>query len=448
MKLKYKVLEQCEDARAASLAMGALGTEAKNFVLFELAEDLLANEKKIVDANRKDMRLAQGKISESLLQRLQVDQKKVLEMADMVRSVAKLEDPVGKILSETEMDDSLILRKISVPIGVLCCIFESRPDAIVQISALAIKSGNAVLLKGGKEAERTNRILVEIIRNSIKDNKGMPEDAVQLVETREAVKEILKMGEFIDLIVPRGSSALVKFIQSNTKIPVLGHAEGVCAVYIDREADLGKALRVTFDAKCQYPAVCNAMENLLIHEHVAGRFVPLIAREFLRNNVEVRGDEAVIDIIRKDKAIQDFIASGKIKKEKIKKASEKDWGMEYNDLIISVKIVHDVDEAIDFINKHGSGHTDAIVTENKEHAGKFATLVDSSSVMVNASTRFADGYRYGLGAEVGISTNKIHARGPVGLEGLVIHKYILEGKGHTVKEYVEGKKKFVHRKLV
>ena len=447
MKLKYKVLEQCENARAASLAMAALSTEAKNFVLFELAEDLLANEKKIIDANQKDLKLAKGRISDSLLQRLRVDGKKVQEMADMVRSVAKLEDPVGKMISETELDDGLILKKISVPIGVLCCIFESRPEVAVQISALALKSGNAVLLKGGSEAEQTNRALCGIIRDSIRDNKGMPENAVQFVETREAVKEILKMGEFIDLIIPRGSSALVTFIQSNTKIPVLGHAEGVCSVYIDKEADMGKALRVSFDAKCQYPAVCNAMENLLIHEHIADGFVPLIAREFLRNNVEVRGDETVLDIIRKDKTIQDFIASGKIKKEKIKKAAEKDWDAEYNDLIISIKIVENVDDAIDFINKHGSGHTDAIVTENKENAKKFATLVDSSSVMVNASTRFADGYRYGLGAEVGISTNKIHARGPVGLEGLAIHKYILEGKGHTVKEYVEGKKKFVHRKI-
>ncbi len=448
MKLKYKVLELCENARAASLALGSLDTESKNFVLFELAEDIIMQGGRIIDANRKDIKAARGRLSDVLLKRLAVDEVKVKEMAEMVRSVAKLDDPSGKVLSVMELDEGLILKKVSVPIGVLCCIFESRPEVVVQISALALKSGNVVLLKGGSEAEKTNQALAEIIRDSIRDNKGMPENAVQLVETREAVKEILKMDEFIDLIIPRGSSALVKYIQSNTRIPVLGHAEGVCSVFIDREADLGKALRVTFDAKCQYPAVCNAMENLLVHKGIAERFVSLISREFLKNGVEVRGDGGVLEIIKKDRTIYDFIASGKIKKEKIKKAAEKDWDTEYNDMIISIKIIADVDEAIDFINKHGSGHTDAIVTENKEHARKFTTLVDSSSVMVNASTRFADGYRYGLGAEVGISTNKVHARGPVGLEGLVIHKFILEGKGHTVKEYVEGKKKFRHKKVL
>ena len=443
MSLKTKTLEQCENAKEAALELATINTETKNFTLFELADDLEENANKIIKANNIDIK-NNKKIPEAMLKRLTVDKKKIKDMAEMVRNVAKLEDPIGKILAETELDKGLILKKISVPIGVIACIFESRPEVVVQISALAIKSGNAVLLKGGSEASNTNKILADIIRNSIKDNKGIPINSVQLLESREQIKEILKMDDFIDLIIPRGSNQLVKYIQDNTKIPVLGHSEGICHVYIDKDADISKAVSIAFDAKCQYPAVCNAMETLLVDKKIADRFIPLILEKYLENNVEVRCDADTLKIIASNKRLSKSI---KKHKKSIKKAVEKDWSTEYNDLIISIKIVKDVIEAIDHINKYGSGHSDSIVTENKKSAEKFMSFVDSSSVMWNASTRFADGYRYGLGAEVGISTNKIHARGPVGLEGLVIYKYILRGDGHTVEDYASGKKKFMHRKI-
>ncbi len=432
MSLKHKVLNQCENAREASIRLSSIGNDVKNVVLYELAEDIHMNKNKILKANELDVKQNKNKISKVLLERLMVDDKKIKEMIAMVKSVAKLEDPVGKILEKTELDKGLILRKVSVPIGVIACIFESRPEVVVQISALAIKSGNAVLLKGGKEAINTNKVLVDIIRKSIKDNKGMPVDGVQLLETREAVREVLKMDDFIDLIIPRGSNKFVKYIQENTKIAVLGHSEGVCHVYVDDEANLAKALAICFDAKCQYAAVCNAMETLLVHKSIAKVFLPRLAKEYAKKNVELRGDSGTRNILKG-----------------IKKATEKDWKTEYTDLILSIKIVNGTDDAIAHINKYGSGHTDAIVTENEADAMKFINMIDSSSVMWNCSTRFSDGFRYGLGAEVGISTNKIHARGPVGLEGLVIYKYILTGDGHTVAEYSGKKgKKFKHKRLL
>ena len=431
MKLRYSVLEQCENAKEAALKLAVATSDVKNFTLYELAEDILANKNKIIRANELDVKQNKGKISESMLKRLVVDNKKIKEMTAMVKSVAKLEDPAGKILQKTELDKDLILQKVSVPIGVIACIFESRPDVVVQISALAIKSGNAVLLKGGSEALNTNKVLVDIIRKSIKDNKGIPEDAVQLLETREQIKKILKMDDFIDLIIPRGSNKLVKYIQDNTRIAVMGHSDGICHVYVDKDADIKKAVNIAFDSKCQYAAVCNAMETLLVHKAIAKKFLPKIAKEYEKENVELRGDKETRKIMKN-----------------IKLATEKDWKTEYTDLILSIKIVKDDDEAIDHINKYGSGHTDAIITENNKTALKFLNYVDSSSVMLNASTRFSDGFRYGFGAEVGISTNKIHARGPVGLEGLSIYKYIVTGKGHIVADY-SGKnaKRFKHKKI-
>lgn len=432
MGLKQKVLEQCEDAREASISLASITSDVKNVVLYELADDILVNKKKVIDANKLDVKQNKRRISEAMLKRLIVDDKKIEEMAEMVKSVANLEDPAGKVLQKTELDEGLVLEKVSVPIGVIACIFESRPDVVVQISALAIKSGNAVLLKGGSEAINTNKALADIIRKSIRDNKGMPVNAVQLLETREAVKEVLKMDEFIDLIIPRGSNKFVKYIQDNTKIPVLGHSEGICHIYVDKDADIGKAVKICFDAKCQYAAVCNAMETLLVHKSIAKKLLPKLAAEYAKEKVELRGDSETRKILKG-----------------IKKATEKDWKTEYNDLILSIKIVKSVDEAIIHINKYGSGHTDAIVTENRIDALKFINMVDSSSVMWNASTRFSDGFRYGFGAEVGISTNKIHARGPVGLEGLVIYKYVLKGNGHIVAEYSGEKgKRFEHRRIL
>lgn len=431
MNLKHKVLEQCENAREASISLASICDDVKNVVLYELAEDILMNKDKIIKANKLDVKQNEGRIPDVMLKRLMVDDKKIREMVAMVRSVAKLEDPVGKTLQKTELDKGLILEKISVPIGVIACIFESRPEVVVQISALAIKSGNAVLLKGGSEAINTNKVLVGIIRSSIRDNEGIPVDAVQLLETREAVKEVLKMDEFIDLIIPRGSNKFVRYIQDNTRIAVLGHSEGICHVYVDKDADINKAVRICFDAKCQYVAVCNAMETLLVHKAIAKRFLPKLAKEYEKEKVELRGDKETRKILKG-----------------IRTATEKDWKTEYTDLVLSIKIVKDIDEAIAHINRYGSGHTDAIVTKNRLNALRFINLVDSSSVMWNCSTRFSDGYRYGLGAEVGISTNKIHARGPVGLEGLVIYKYILKGEGHVVADYIgKNAKRFKHKRL-
>lgn len=440
MKLKYKVLEECEKAKEASLK---LAFAAKDGALKSIVKALAKNKKKILAANKKDAKLAKGKISNALYKRLLVDDQKIKEMVDMVKSVIKLADPVGKVLKITELDKGLVLYKVSAPIGVIGTIFESRPDVVVQISSLAIKSGNAVLLKGGSEAINTNKALVAIIRDAIK--KFVPIDSVQLLETREEVKEMLGMDEFIDLIIPRGSNKFVKYVQDNTKIAVLGHSDGICHVYVDKDANIAKAVKICIDAKCQYAAVCNAMETLLVDKRIINGVLLRLVKKYLDNGVELRLDNISYQYLKKS------IKNKKIKInniKKIKKAGEKDWGTEYNELILSIKVVKDIDEAIKHINKYGSGHTDAIITENKINAFKFMDMVDSSSVIWNASTRFSDGYRYGFGAEVGISTNKIHARGPVGLEGLTIYKYRLIGNSHIVADY-SGKnaKQFSHRRL-
>jgi glutamate-5-semialdehyde dehydrogenase len=363
-----------------------------------------------------------------LLKRLKFDERKIAETVAGIESLIKLDDPVGKTLSATELDEGLELYKVSCPIGVIGVIFESRPDALVQISTLCLKSGNAVLLKGGSEAADTNAVLAEVISKASAE-AGIPEGWIQLLETRQDVAEMLKLDEDIDLIIPRGSNEFVRHIMNSTNIPVLGHAAGLCHVYVEAGADIDMAVRISADSKCQYVAVCNAAETLLVDEKVAGKFLPTVKAEFDKQGVEIRGCERTVAII-----------GGK-------KATEQDWSTEYLDKIISVKVVDGIDEAIEHINKYGSHHTDAIVTGNREKAAKFMDLVDSAGVFWNCSTRFSDGYRYGLGAEVGISTNKIHARGPVGLEGLVIYKWKLIGSGQIVADYAEGKKKFLHNKL-
>ena len=436
MNLNHKVLEECEKAKEASLKLASATTKTKNNALKSIVKALEKNKKRILEADKKDARLAEGKLSNALYKRLLVDEQKIKDMIAGVISVINLENPVGKILKITELDKGLVLYKVSTPIGVIGAIFESRPDVVVQISSLAIKSGNAVILKGGSEAANTNKDLAAIIRDAIK--KFIPIDAVQLMETREEVKKMLEMDEFIDLVIPRGSNKFVKYVQENTKIAVLGHSEGICHVYVDKDANIKKALDVCFDAKCQYPAVCNAMETLLVNKKIVNKLLLKLVKKYLENNIELRLDDKSYQYVKK------VIKNSKL----IKKAAEKDWKTEYTDLILSIKIVNDIDEAIAHINKYGSKHTDAIITENKAAAFKFMDLVDSSSVMWNASTRFSDGYRYGLGAEVGISTNKIHSRGPVGLEGLTIYKYRLIGNGHIVADY-SGKnaKRFTHKIL-
>lgn len=423
------VLSQAKKAKEASIILASAKTEIKNKALENIARAIKENKNRILKENKKDADKAKKSLSEPLIKRLILNNEKINEIIGMVKGVIKLQDPVGKITEAIELDHGLNLSKVTVPIGLIGAIFESRPDAAVQISSLCIKSGNAVILKPGSESINTNKLLVKLIKGSLK-KAGIPEESVQLIETRLQVKELLKLHGFIDLLVARGSGKFVKYIQENTKIPVLGHSEGICHVYVDKDADIKKAADICYDAKCQYPAACNAMETLLVHKSIANKFLPLMAKKYKKAGVEIKGDDKTRKIIKN-----------------IEKATEKDWETEYNGLILSIKTVNDADEAINHINKYGSRHTDAIVTENQKTASKFISLVDSSSVMHNCSTRFADGFRYGKGAEVGISTAKIHARGPVGLEGLVIYKYVLKGSGQIVSDYSDGKKKFTHRKM-
>ena len=423
------IKEIASAAKDAQVWLQAVGTEKKNKALSAIAKALRKNSRKIIAENRADVEAAKKlKLAEPLIKRLLFDEKKIAEVIWGIESLIKLPDPVGKILAATELDKGLKLYKVNCPIGVIGVIFESRPDALVQISTLCLKSGNAVLLKGGSEAEKTNKILAQIIAEAT-EKAGIPAGWIGLLQTRQDVAEMLKMDEYIDLIIPRGSYELVRYIKENTNIPVLGHAEGICHIYVDGEADLEMAVNITVDSKCQYVAVCNAAETLLIDGKIAKKFLPIVKNALEEKGVEIRGCEKTRKII------------------KVKKATEKDWSTEYLDYILSIKVVNGVDEAIEHINKYGSKHTDAIVTRNKGAAEKFMELVDSADVFWNCSTRFSDGYRYGLGAEVGISTNKIHARGPVGLEGLVIYKWKLYGSGNIVADYAEGKKMFRHRKI-
>ena len=424
--------EIAADAKAAALVLARLDTKTKNRVLRAMADQIENNCGEILEANRQDLEFAKKEnIPGPLVARLAVDETKVLGMAKGIRSVAELSDPVGQNQGAMELDEGLVLTRVSCPIGVIGAIFESRPDAVPQISSLCFKSGNAVILKGGAEAQNSNRVIVNLIQKALSEVEGVPVAAVQLIETRAEVAEMLKQDQYINLIVPRGSNQFVRYVQDNTKIPVLGHSEGLCHVYIDDEADIQKAIRVALDAKLQYAAACNAMETLLVHQAIAPEVLPPLVKQFREQEVELVG------CLKSCSLVPD-----------LKRAEEGDWDAEYNDLKLSIKIVDDMAEAIDHINTHGSGHTDTIITENKDRAERFLNEVDSASVMVNASTRFADGFRFGLGAEIGISTNKTHARGPVGLEGLVIYKYKLVGDGQIVADY-SGKngKTFTHKPL-
>ncbi|MHC1572748.1 MAG: glutamate-5-semialdehyde dehydrogenase [Methanosarcinales archaeon] len=423
------VEEQARLAGEAALRIASASTVEKNLALERVACSLDEMRGEILDANERDVAEAEKvNLTPALIKRLELNDKKIDDMVEGVRSVIGLEDPVGRVLAVTELDESLMLYKVSTPIGVIGVIFESRPDALVQISSLCLKSGNAVILKGGSEARGSNRVLHGIIKAAVEENEVF-RDSIQLVETREDVRELLRLDRYIDLMIPRGSNALVRYVQENTKIPVLGHSDGICHVYVDKDADLEMAVDIAFDSKCEYAAVCNAMETLLVHSAVAEKFLSSVKRRYDARGVELRGDDRV-------RAIIECVP-----------ASDDDWRTEYNDLILSIRIVDSLDDAIEHINRYGSHHTDAIVTANEESANRFLDEVDSSSVMWNCSTRFSDGFRYGLGSEVGISTGKIHSRGPVGLEGLTIYKYKLVGNGQVVADYTEGDKKFIHRKL-
>ncbi len=424
------ITELAKSAKNASISLAAVKTKEKNNALSEIGKALKNNAKAIVEANKLDLQAAQNNnLAAPLLKRLKFDESKIEQVIAGIESLIKLEDPVGQTLSALELDEGLELYKVTCPIGVIGIVFESRPDALVQISTLCLKSGNAVLLKGGSEAANTNRVLTETIARAT-EKAGLPKGWIQLLETREDVAAMLALDEYIDLIIPRGSNEFVRYIMNNTNIPVLGHADGICHVYVDSDADIDMAVKITVDSKCQYVAVCNAAETLLVHKKIANKFLPKVQEALERNGCKLRGCEKTAAIIDVEPAI------------------EKDWSTEYLDYILSIKVVDGIDEAISHINKYGSKHTDAIVTSNKDKAEKFMSLVDSADVFWNCSTRFSDGFRYGLGAEVGISTSKIHSRGPVGLEGLIIYKYKLIGTGQTVAEYSgPNAKKFTHKKL-
>ena len=424
------VTEIATEAKAAALKLAHLPTDVKNSALEQAADALESGCASILEANAKDLEFAEKEnIPGPLIARLRLSENKVLGMAKGIRSVAGLADPVGQQQMGMEMDQGLMLYRVSCPIGVIGAIFESRPDAVPQISALCLKSGNAVILKGGREAQNSNRIIVSLIREAIRKVGSVPVGGVQMIETRSEVADMLREEKNINLIVPRGSNEFVKYIQENTRIPVLGHSEGICHGYIDLGADIDKAIALALDSKLQYPAACNAMETLLVHAGMVEKVLPPLVDRFRDKGVELVGCGKTQEVISD-----------------MKPAETTDWDTEYTDLKLSIKIVSNLTEAIEFINAHGSGHTDMIVTEDAEQAERFLNEVDSSSVMWNASTRFADGFRYGLGAEIGISTNKTHARGPVGLEGLVIYKYKLIGDGQTVAEYSDtGAREFTHK---
>ena len=417
--MENNFIDIAKNAKQASLKIAELDTDIKNSALNKIAQAFEVNKQEIFDANNQDLVQAEelvnnGELSKATFNRLKLDENKMRDMIQGIKDIANLEDPIGKNLFVRELDKDLTLYKVSCPIGVLGIIFEARPDVISQISALAIKSSNAVILKGGKESKNTNRKILEIINSALDEIKEFPKNVIQQVFTRDDVARMLKCDNYINLIIPRGGNNLVKFIKENTKIPVLGHASGICHIFVDKSADIDMASKIVIDAKTQYPSACNAVETLLIHK----------------------------DFPKTD----ELLASLQLSEIKVINNPES-WDIEYGDKILSYKFVNSLNEAIEHINQYGSGHTDSIITNDIHNAEKFMNNVDSAGVYFNCSTRFADGFRYGFGAEVGISTNKTHARGPVGLEGLTIYKYKLIGNGQIVDDYAKGIKQFHHKDL-
>jgi glutamate-5-semialdehyde dehydrogenase len=419
-----------QQTREAARQLAVESTETKNRAIEAIASALAAAADEILAANAADCSSAAADgIPKPLYNRLKLDEAKLRDAIAGVRDIGKLSDPVGAVQIHRQLDEGLILKRITCPLGVLGVIFEARPDAAIQISSLAIKSGNGVILKGGKEAVRSCEAIVKAIHQGLAKTDVNPA-VVQLLTTREETLTLLKLDQYVDLIVPRGSNAFVRFVQDNTRIPVLGHADGICHLYVDRAADIAKAVEIAVDAKTHYPAACNAIETLLIHQAIAPAFLPLVAHALQERGVELRGDERTREVL-------DIAA-----------ATEADWTTEYSDLILAIKIVDSLEEAIVHINTYGSRHTDAIATEDPAAASTFLAQVDAAGVYHNCSTRFADGFRYGFGAEVGISTQKMPPRGPVGLEGLVTYKYQIVGDGHIAATYTGANaKSFTHKDL-
>ena len=403
-------------AKKASGPLSLLSTEIKNRALLAMSESLLINKEFILKANAKDLVLAKKKgLASSLVARLTLTEAKLKGMADSIASISGLPDPVGRVISTTSRPNGLVIQKVGVPLGVILIIYESRPNVTADCMALCLKSGNSVILKGGSEARFSNRAVYDILRKAA-SKEGVPQDGFQFIfeDGRKAVKTLLTFSEEINLVIPRGGEGLIREVTNLSKIPVIKHTKGICHVFVDKDADLKKAEKIVINAKVQNPAVCNAMETLLVHENIANDFLPLISRTLQAKNVELRGCNRTRAVLPG-----------------IKRATEKDWMTEYLDLILSIRVVKNLEEAVSHIGLYGSQHSDAIVTENKETAEKFTHAVDSACVFVNASTRFADGGEFGMGAEMGISTDKLHARGPMGLEELTSYKYVVAGDGQV-----------------
>ncbi len=423
------LLGKADQVRLASIKISQTKNQNRIKALNFMANYLEKNTKEILEANNEDYKRAEKKgISKALLSRLKLSKEKLNSGIEGVRKVGDLADPVNQIQVKRELSKGLILERKTVPIGVIGVIFESRPDAVMQISSLAIRSGNGVMLKGGSEANLTNTAIVNALQQGLHES-GLDKYAICLLTSRKDSMSMLNLEKYINLIIPRGSNELVKFIQENTRIPVLGHADGICHLFIDNEANLEMALSVSLDSKIQYPAACNAIETLLVHKDIAPAFLDKAIPLFNSNDVKLIGDKRSVELGIKYEASMD------------------DWQTEYLDLILSIKIVDDIDEAITHIQKFSSKHTDGIITENSSNANKFMNIVDSAGVFHNCSTRFADGFRYGFGAEVGISTQTLPPRGPVGLEGLVTYKYFLKGYGNIVEDFSSGKAIYTHKDL-
>ncbi len=417
MNLSAHILKIAQAAKKSSYILGLASNTEKNRVLAAMAEALITNEKSLIKENAKDLSVAaKSNYSPALIDRLTLNSERVKAMAFGMRETAKLKDPVGQLLETIKRPNGLIIKKICVPLGVVGIIYESRPNVTADCAALCLKSGNAAILKGGREAIYTNKAIYKILKDVLKKSK-LPIDALQLIETtdRQAVQELLKLDELIDVIVPRGGEELIRFVSNNTRIPVVKHFKGVCHVYVSDKADLAMAGRIAMNAKVQKPGVCNAMETLLVDKAVARKFLPVVISELQKAGCVIRGDEATRTIV----------------KEGVTKATKEDWTTEYLDLILSVRIVNGVKEAIDHINTYGSHHSDSIITKDKSQAKTFLDGIDSACVYVNASTRFTDGFEFGFGSEVGISTDKLHVRGPMALEGLTSYKYEVYGTGQV-----------------
>lgn len=418
------IKEEVRKMKLAAPKLAAASCEERNRALSGIADTLREHRNEIFEANRRDMERAEEQsIAPSVRKRLKFDENKLRDVLNGITQLISLPDPLGKVQLSRELDEGLHLYRIGCPIGVIGIVFEARPDALVQISSLCLKSGNCAVLKGGKETAETNRVLFQLIYSAALQ-AGLPEGCMLQAEQHNEIDELLSCEKDVDLLIPRGSNQFVQYIMNHTRIPVMGHADGICHIYVDRECDQKKALPIILDAKTQYTAACNAVETLLVNRRIAGEFLPVLAEALEEAGVRIRGTKEVSRIIA------------------CEIMEEEDFRTEYLDLIVSVKLVDSVEEAVAHINTFGSHHTDCILTENRDTAEFFMQMVDSAGVYQNCSTRFADGFRYGFGAEVGISTGKIHARGPVGLEGLVTYKYKLFGDGHIVGDYASGKRSF------